>query len=175
MNKTRRAIDPAAVKRLASTYKISEGNLALNLTGIGNGYLWRRGFAEQEPSAKHTDRQLAKMRKAARDLRQKISGADPSLHSLIEYVYKDLDKLNDSLVEFEKSITGIKQKSPKKNSDNLIMDIAYLWQLYTGQSPTRSSKPGQFLAFMCECADILDIDSSPLPERFAYLKKLKKL
>jgi hypothetical protein len=99
---------------------------------------------------------------------------------LIEYAYQDLDKLNDSLVEFENRIAIINPKGWKKNSetvsrDGLICRLAEFWKQQTGKPATRSSKNGQFIAFMCECADILDIDSVPLPERFIYLKKQKRL
>ena len=181
MNKKRHAVDPAAVKHLAKTYQIDEIALLKNLPGIGSAYLANKHFAEQEPTAKDTNQQLAKMRKAASDLRNKIGGEPTKITALIKgFVYTDLDKLNGMLAEFEQSITNINPKGWKKNSatvsrDDLICRLAKFWEQQTGKPADRSSKPGQFLSFMCECAYILGIDASPLPDRFAYLKKLKKL
>jgi hypothetical protein len=180
MSKKLRAIDPVAVKRLANTYQIDEGNLAINLTSVGNAYIACKHFTNKKLTLKEVKQKLETLRKKTGDLRERIDDANHFTTGLIQYKYKDLDKLNAALTEFEKSIPVITSKNWKFNSevvsrDGLINDIAVLWQQYTGQAPTystaRGKRGGTFIGFLNDVAQILGIDPDPLPERFSRLKR----
>jgi hypothetical protein len=192
-------LDSKEMRRIARNYGIKYGILAVSLPYIAYGIECRNG-RPKEPDAEEILRDIAVMRRAAITLQKKISsemraqsvlydaisnrfiertrrpagysGPDKSLIlELLHEVY--LPHLIDALDDLNP------KKWPRRNEtlyskDHLIMQLVYLWKQGTGKKITMSSKPGQFICFMHDCARLMNCDPAPLENRLPRLKRQNK-
>lgn len=174
-------IDTAKVRRLAKDYGIDCDVLAKELPQIAFGFFHQRDNKNNEPDTEEVKRHIKVMRNAAETLSKKINTLpiDSVFEARLTSRYEKTYRLGDDLDKLINVLDNLNPKGWKKNGnqvsrDSLIVLLGKLWNLQTGKPITSSTKTGRFIAFMCECADILGIDSSPLPGRFLHLKRKYK-
>ena len=176
-------IDPVLVQRLAADYGLDCDVLAKKLPRIARGVFTIRDLKEAEPDAYEVKRDYIKvMRNSAAVLSDKLSTfpINSTFHaellhrtSTLYTLKADLSELITALDELDPS-SWKEKKGTTAYRNSLILLLAKLWKQQTGKPATSSSKSGHFLAFMCECADIMGVDSSPLPARFNRLRRKNK-
>ena len=173
-------IDPATVRRIATDYGLDGDVLVKRLSWAAFSVPMLRDFRNSEPTTKEVKRHIEGMRNAAATLTQQIDRLPASsFRAELFYKYKKLYMLNADLAELITALDNLDPLGWKENGDQVgrdvfIQQIATLWKSETGKRPTESEKPGQFLAFMAECAYLFGIDPSPLPGRFRRLRKQSK-
>jgi hypothetical protein len=179
-----------AVEKIAAAYGLDAGKLDSKLRHLVSGGYDVANLSASEPGAKDTKKLLHRLEKQASELKKTLGGISiySSLHAELFHKYKHLYVLRDkelpNLIEAAGSITpkdkrGVSADTLKR--DMLITHMAKFWFQQTGKQPTYSTdrvteeRFGIFLDFLNEIALLLDVDPSPLPERFIHLKKNRVL
>ena len=170
-------IDPEAIRRLSVDYGIDAQVLAHKLPLIFRGVHSVHEYKAGEPDAEEIKRHRDGIRSAAATLRQRLVNVPMNslfhaeLFERYEKLYPLRANLSDLIAVLDTMDTeGRKPKAEVFSRDALIGLLVKLWERQTGRPATTSTRPGEFIAFMCECADLLGFDSEPLPRRFSRIK-----
>jgi hypothetical protein len=174
--------DADAVAEVAEAFGIDPETLDRKLQHLVSGGYEVAELLAAEPGAKETKKLLNKMRKQADALRQTL-GEVPIYSSVHAKLGVQPYALRDALTGLVATIGSITPKDKRGvtvetlKQDMLISHLALLWQAQTGQPASYTTNPvtdercGPFIDFLTRCADLLGVDSTPLPERFARMKR----
>lgn len=175
------ALDPEAINRMSAEYDISADVLSEKLPQIAHGVTVVRDLKSEEPDTDEVRRHIASMRNAAANLKKKLGTVpiNSLFHAELFRRYDNMYQLRKDLSDLIAVLDNMDPKGWKQNGeivgrDAFIALLAKLWKRQTGRPATKSDKPGKFIAFMCQCADLLGFDKEPLPERFSRLKRKYK-
>jgi hypothetical protein len=175
-------IDPASVQQIAKDYGLDCEALAYRLQQIAIGAFTLRESKKSEPDTEEVSRYIEAMRNPAAALRNKLINfpVNSTFHAELFSRTKTFYTLGAELTELITALDDLDPSGWKEKKvttvfhNSLVYQLATLWKQQTGKPVTGSKKSGQFLAFMCECADVLGIDSQPLPDRFVRLRRKNK-
>jgi hypothetical protein len=175
-------IDAGKIRKIGIDYGIEYEVLADELPWIGMCVSANMKLRIQEPDAEEVKRHITGMRNAAAVLNKKMKSLNAlsRYHGELRSRYKKFYQLNNDLLELiivldELDPSGWKSKNSVTEANNsLIYQLAKIWKQQTGKHATGSGKKGEFIEFMCDCADVLGFDPEPLPARFGHLRRKNK-
>lgn len=185
-----------AVKRISATYGIDSSVLHSYLSVIAHYVHRARSIRSMQPDTDEVNRHIRAIKTAAVELKKQLDAipllsvlgkelhcrygrggtAFPSSIFSVDAPQSDLHELSGNglprLIEILDGLNprGWKYRNPEYAArEDLIRGLAAMWRAETGRPVTQSDQPGEFVSFMCECADVLGFDSTPLPRKLSRL------
>jgi hypothetical protein len=175
-------LDAGKIRDLASEFGFAPDVLASKLHWIAFGAFRVADGKAAERGQKDLKRLLKKIQNQAEALRASLQevGTTSAFHGELFHEFKHLHMMEAELSELAQ-VAETFQPKRKENSDTVRSDIiitlsAKLWKTLTGKQATltwtESSGEfgGEYLKFLKGVAEIMGVDSDPLPQRFKRLK-----